>query len=67
MEEREGEQGGAGVDAQTLEDFDKDLGDNLYKVWNRMASGRYHPKPVRRVDIPKARGGTRPLGIPTIV
>ena len=39
---------------------------NLYKIWNRMASGSYHPKPVKRVDIPKASGGTRPLGIPTV-
>ncbi len=58
--------GGAGVDGQTLEAFGEDLGNNLYKVWNRMASGSYHPKAVRRVDIPKPGGGTRPLGIPTV-
>ena len=59
-------QGGAGIDGQTIADFEADLENNLYKIWNRMASGSYHPKPVRRVDIPKASGGTRPLGIPTV-
>ena len=44
----------------------QDLKSNLYKVWNRMASGSYHPPPVRLVEIPKATGGTRPLGIPTV-
>ena len=39
---------------------------NLYKLWNRLSSGSYFPPPVRRVDIPKADGGTRPLGIPTV-
>ena len=46
--------------------FEKDLKGNLYKVWNRMSSGSYHPPPVRLVEIPKDNGGTRPLGIPTI-
>lgn len=59
-------QGGAGVDAQTLEAFDQDLVNNLYKLWNRLASGSYQPPPVKRVDIPKSNGGTRPLGIPTV-
>ncbi len=59
-------QGGAGIDTQTLDDFDQDLGNNLYKLWNRMASGSYHPLPVKRVEIPKADGGIRPLGIPTV-
>ena len=58
--------GGAGIDAQTLEKFDQDLSNNLYKLWNRMASGSYLPPPVKRVDIPKANGGTRSLGIPTV-
>ena len=61
-----GNQGGAGIDRQSLADFEKDLGNNLYKVWNRMASGSYHPQSVRRVNIPKASGGVRPLGIPTV-
>ena len=59
-------QGGAGIDGQTIADFEADLGNNLYKLWNRMASGSYFPSAVRRVDIPKASGGTRPLGIPTV-
>jgi len=58
--------GGAGVDGQTLQVFEEDLGNNLYKLWNRMASGSYMPPPVRRVEIPKANGGIRPLGIPTV-
>lgn len=58
--------GGAGVDDQTIELFDRELEDNLYKLWNRLASGSYQPPPVKRVDIPKATGGSRPLGIPTV-
>ncbi len=58
--------GGAGVDGQTLEDFERDVGDNLYKLWNRMASGSYMPPPVKRVEIPKEGGGIRPLGVPTV-
>jgi RNA-directed DNA polymerase len=60
-------QGAAGVDGQSLEMFEKDLGGNLYKLWNRMSSGSYFPPPVRLVEIPKGNGGgTRPLGIPTV-
>jgi RNA-directed DNA polymerase len=59
-------QGGEGVDRQSLEDFEKDLKSNLYKVWNRMASGSYMPPPVREVKIPKKSGGERRLGIPTV-
>jgi RNA-directed DNA polymerase len=55
-----------GVDEQSIEDFEKNLKNNLYKVWNRMSSGSYFPKPVRAVAIPKKNGGTRILGIPTI-
>jgi RNA-directed DNA polymerase len=58
--------GAAGVDGQTIEDFEARLSPNLYKLWNRLSSGSYMPPPVRRVDIPKAGGGTRPLGIPTV-
>ncbi|MGF6267006.1 RNA-directed DNA polymerase [Paraburkholderia youngii] len=58
--------GAAGVDRQTIEEFDSRLADNLYKLWNRLASGSYQPPPVRRVEIPKAGGGVRPLGIPTV-
>ena len=59
-------QGAAGVDEVTIAAFEERLGDNLYKLWNRMASGAYHPPPVRRVLIPKADGGERALGIPTV-
>jgi RNA-directed DNA polymerase len=59
-------QGGAGVDAQTLTEFAEDLENNLYKLWNRLASGSYMPPAVRRVEIPKADGGIRPLGVPTV-
>ncbi len=54
----------AGVDGQTFAEFEAGLAGNLYKLWNRLSSGSYFPPPVRRVDIPKASGGTRPLGIP---
>ena len=57
-------QGTAGVDEQTIADFEADLTNNLYKLWNRLSSGSYFPPPVRRVEIPKADGGLRPLGIP---
>lgn len=56
----------AGVDHQSLEDFEGNLKNNLYRLWNRMASGSYFPPPVRRVEIPKGHGGRRPLGIPTV-
>jgi len=61
-------QGAAGVDGQTVADFEADLSNNLYKLWNRMSSGSYSPPPVRRVDIPKgdSKTETRPLGIPTV-
>jgi RNA-directed DNA polymerase len=58
--------GAAGVDRQSLEDFEQDLANNLYKLWNRMASGSYFPPPVLQVEIPKAQGGTRKLGVPTV-
>jgi len=59
-------QGAAGVDGQSIEEFEKDLSNNLYKLWNRMSSGSYFPSPVRKVDIPKPDGRMRPLGIPTV-
>lgn len=58
--------GSAGVDGQKLTDFDRNLQNNLYKLWNRLSSGSYHPQAVKRVDIPKPDGGTRSLGIPTV-
>jgi hypothetical protein len=59
-------QGAAGVDGQSIAEFEANLSGNLYKLWNRLSSGSYLPPPVLRVEIPKANGGTRPLGIPTI-
>mgnify|MGYP006423885003 CR=1 FL=1 len=58
--------GAPGIDDQTLEEFEQNITDNLYKLWNRMASGSYMPKGVKRVDIPKPDGSTRPLGIPCV-
>ena len=58
--------GSAGIDKQSIEMFNEDLKDNLYKIWNRMTSGSYFPPPVRTVFIPKKQGGKRPLGIPTV-
>ena len=58
--------GSAGVDGQSIAAFEEDLKNNLFKIWNRMSSGSYFPPPVRRVDIPKDNGKTRPLGIPTV-
>src|SRR5262249_21190001 len=59
-------QGAAGVDEQSIAEFERDLANNLYKLWNRMASGSYFPPPVRRGEIPKGQGGDRKIGIPTV-
>ncbi len=58
--------GAAGVDEQSVAEFEEDLSNNLYKLWNRLSSGSYFPSPVRRVEIPKSDGRVRPLGIPTV-
>jgi hypothetical protein len=58
--------GAAGVDDETIADFERDLSKNLYKLWNRMSSGSYFPPPVKQVEIPKASSGTRKLGVPTV-
>ena len=58
--------GAAGVDEQSIEAFEADLQNNLYKLWNRMSSGSYFPPPVKRVQIDKRDGGKRSLGIPTV-
>ena len=58
--------GAAGVDEVSLQRFDEDLKDNLYKIWNRMSSGTYFPPPVLAVEIPKKQGGVRTLGVPTV-
>ena len=54
--------GSAGIDDQSVTDFEANLGRNLYKLWNRMSSGSYFYPPVMRVEIQKKDGGTRPLG-----
>ncbi len=59
-------QGAAGADKETIEQFEADLKGNLYKLWNRMSSGSYFPPPVRAVSIPKKSGGERILGVPTV-
>lgn len=58
--------GSAGIDKQSIEEFNADLSKNLYKIWNRMSSGSYYPPAVRTVFIPKKGGGERGLGIPTV-
>jgi len=58
--------GAAGIDDETIVMFEQNLSRNLYKLWNRMSSGSYFPPPVKQVEIPKAKGGTRKLGIPTV-
>ena len=59
--------GAPGVDEVTLDKFEEDLEDNLYRIWNRMSSGSYFPPPVKALEIPKPHGdGTRMLGVPTI-
>ncbi len=58
--------GSHGVDLVSIQDFERNLRDNLYKLWNRMSSGSYFPPAVRTVEIPKKKGGVRPLGIPTV-
>ena len=58
--------GTAGVDQESIKDFERNLKDNLYKLWNRMSSGCYLPPPVKAVPIPKKSGGERILGVPTV-
>ena len=58
--------GAAGVDEQSIVEFEQDLKSNLYRLWNRMSSGSYFPPPVRSVRIPKRDGGLRVLGVPTV-
>lgn len=59
-------QGAAGIDEESIAMFERNLPKNLYKLWNRMSSGSYFPPPVKQVEIPKAKDGTRKLGIPTV-
>jgi RNA-directed DNA polymerase len=57
--------GAPGIDGTSIEVFEKDLKDNLYRVWNRMSSGTYFPPPVRAVGIPK-KSGVRVLGVSSV-
>lgn len=59
--------GAAGIDGEDLETFESNLKNNLYKIWNRMSSGSYFPPAVKAVKIPKKNGGTRILGVPTVM
>jgi len=58
--------GAAGIDDESIEMYEANLRDNLYRLWNRMSSGSYFPPAVKRVEIPKKTGGVRALGIPTV-
>src|SRR4051794_14470316 len=58
--------GSAGIDDESVEEFEGNLKDNLYKLWNRLSSGSYFPPPVKIVSIAKKDGGQRQLGIPTV-
>ena len=59
--------GAPGVDGCSIQEFEADLKNNLYKIWNRMSSGSYFPPPVRAVEVPKPHGGgVRVLGVPTV-
>ena len=58
--------GAAGLDNQSLKDFERNLKDNLYRIWNRMSSGCYFPPPVKAAELPKDGKGVRVLGIPTV-
>jgi RNA-directed DNA polymerase len=58
--------GSAGIDEVDFNKYEENLGNNLYRLWNRMSSGSYMPKAVKVVEIPKKSGGIRRLGVPTI-
>ncbi len=58
--------GAAGIDQESIQDFERNLKDNLYRIWNRLSSGSYLPPAVKAVSIPKKSGGTRLLGVPTV-
>jgi len=63
----EANKGAPGVDGQALEEFESDLKNELYRIWNRMSSGTNFPPPIRAVEIPKPHGdGVRLLGVPTV-
>lgn len=66
FEQVKANKGSYGVDEESIDEYENDLKNNLFKLWNRMSSGTYFPMPVRAVAIPKKNGGTRILGIPTV-
>ncbi len=66
FEKVKAKKGSYGIDEQTIENYEVNLRVNLYRLWNRMSSGTYFPKPVKAVSIPKKSGGVRILGIPTV-
>jgi len=66
FEQVKASKGAAGTDGQPIAEFEENLKDNLYKLWNRMSSGTCFPPPVKAVPIPKKSGGTRMLGVPTV-
>ena len=59
--------GSAGVDGRTVQQTGEDLKTRWPDIRRGLLDGSYRPSPVRRVDIPKPGGGTRELGIPTVV
>ena len=58
--------GSAGIDGESIEEFEANLKNNLYRIWNQMSSGSYFPPSVKSVPIPKKSGGVRILGVPTV-
>ena len=58
--------GAAGVDGQSIEDFSKNLAQNLAMLVKELKDKTYRPRPVKRVEIPKTGGGKRSLGIPSV-
>jgi RNA-directed DNA polymerase len=66
VSEGQGQPGRGGVDGCTIEQYEQDLRNNLFKLWNRLSSGSYFPPPVKAVAIPKSGGGSRILGVPTV-
>jgi len=65
-QEVKAKRGASGVDQESVEDFERNLENNLYRLWNRLSSGSYFPPAVKGVPIPKKSGGERLLGVPTV-
>jgi RNA-directed DNA polymerase len=58
--------GASGIDGETIAEFETHLEERIQALWQRLRAKQYHAPPVRRVEIPKGNGKTRPLGIPTV-